>query len=164
MTARREEIWCEDEMKSLRISYHWFSEMLFDFITHGDNTTIGSKHHDETTVICLENFKVKKKQFFRFGASYFHLNAFRKFDVLWKNNKVKFMKKSFAISCRLLLYLGPFKCFSLIKRASVKPRISFLFFRPPVRVAAGSPGRLINVSWYNLSTLYFVPTNRVSGN
>ncbi len=40
----------------------------------------------------------------------------------------------------------PFKCFSFVKRASVKPKISFLFFLPPVRVTSRSPGRWINVA------------------
>jgi hypothetical protein len=37
-----------------------------------------------------------------------------------------------------------------------------LFLRPPARVLICSPGRLIKVSWYNRSTLNFVPSRRVS--
>lgn len=47
----------------------------------------------------------------------------------------------------LRIYFPPSRCFSFTNRALVKPRISFLFLRPPVRRTSRSPGRRINVCW-----------------
>lgn len=60
-------------------------------------------------------------------------------------------------------YLSPFKYFSLIKRALVKPRISFLFFRPPNLRRSGSPGRRGHVASCSLLMITFVSSRRRLG-
>ncbi len=149
----RKYLYIEYKVNARRRRFQFSKEFFFlplffrdDVQLHHSQQRYGHRFEEQEQILrCLNLFEY-------LGQVRFHLKSN---ECLIKRNERKYVF--------LREYFTPSRCFSLIKRAFVKPRISFLFFRPPARRTSRSPGRRVMVCSQSLLTTSLVSSRRFLG-